>query len=349
MLKFIIVFETTCLCIQCNLLTYSQVTVFINKAKLQNPFQYSDNFWRYSVNHSIEHNIQKVKELRSKLTRDITLISIKLSTAVGHSQPVNTVDTFLSEVDSLFYKFLAVHLEYSYLLDSDSKFYCCRVVENLGMDDYRQRVQSTRNKVYKDMVSYKKTQYAKQARHIKRDIDRSLESIKYLSHKLESPSRNDSNGVNGLVQACFVEINSAILEVRRLIPDLRLVSEKINHGCTSEIERVEASIVAIKRKVIETKVLAITRIHQPTKRQTDKNLSNQLSDVSGVLTSRSYVYTHFHNANTSGEGKLTNTDGTGVQPQPSSVVPINKTLPLVKVNSVTVRAQLSLAALAVSS
>ena len=89
------------------------------------------------------------------------------------------------------------------------------------------------------------------------------------------------------VQACFVEINSAILEVRRLIPDLRLVSEKINHGCTSEIERVEASIVAIKRKVIETKVLAITRIHQPTKRQTDKNLSNQLSDVSGVLTSSS--------------------------------------------------------------
>ena len=125
------------------------------------------------------------------------------------------------------------------------------------------------------------------------------------------------------VQACFVEIDSGILEVRRLIPDLRLVSEKINHGCTSEIERVEARIVAIKRKVIETKVLAITRIHQPTKRQTDKNLSNQLSDVSGVLTSRSYVYTHFHNANTSGEGKLTNTDGTGVQPQPSSVVPIS--------------------------
>ena len=125
------------------------------------------------------------------------------------------------------------------------------------------------------------------------------------------------------VQACFVEIDSGILEVRRLIPDLRLVSEKINHGCTSEIERVEASIVAIKRKVIETKVLAITRIHQPTKRQTDKNLSNQLSDVSGLLTSSSYVYTHSHNVNTSSGGQLTNTDGTGVQLQPSANVQIS--------------------------
>ena len=143
----------------------------------------------------MEHNIQKVKELRSKLTRDITLISIKLSTAVGHSQPVNTVDTLLSEVNSLFYEFLAVHLEYSDLLESDSKFDCYRIVENLSMDDYQQRVQSTYDKVYKDMVSYKKTQYAKQARHIKRDINRSLESIEYLSHKLESSSRNDSPGL----------------------------------------------------------------------------------------------------------------------------------------------------------
>ena len=92
------------------------------------------------------------------------------------------------------------------------------------------------------MVSYRKTQHTKKAGHIKRDINRSLESIECLSHKLESSSRNDNNCVNGLVQACFVEIDSAILEVRRLITDLRVVSGKINHYCTSEIERVEASI-----------------------------------------------------------------------------------------------------------
>ena len=106
--------------------------------------------------------------------------------------------------------------------------------------------------------------------NIKRDINRSLESIEYLSHKLESSSRNDSNGVDGLVQTCFVEVDSASLEVRRLITDLRLVSEKINHDYTSEIERVEASIVGIKRKVIKSKVLAMTHIHQTAKRQTDK-------------------------------------------------------------------------------
>ena len=104
----------------------------------------------------MEHNIQKLKELRSKLATDVTLTSIKLSTAVRHSQPADTVHTLLSEVDSLFYEFLAVLLEYSDLLDSDSKLDCHRVVENLSMDDYQQRVQSTYDKVSEDMASYKK-------------------------------------------------------------------------------------------------------------------------------------------------------------------------------------------------
>ena len=112
-----------------------------------------------------------------------------------------------------------MHLEYSDLLDIDSKLDCHRVVENSSMDEYQQKVQSTYDNVYKDMVSYKKTGYAKKPGHIKCDINMSLESIEYLSHKLENSFCNDRNGVNGLVQACFVEIDSAILEVRRLITE----------------------------------------------------------------------------------------------------------------------------------
>ena len=48
-----------------------------------------------------------------------------------------------------------------------------------------------------------------------------------------------------------------------------------------------------------------------------------MSDVSGVLTPSSYVYTHSDHVNTSGGGQPTNSDGTGVQPQPSATAQIS--------------------------
>ena len=116
----------------------------------------------------------------------------------------------------------------------------------------------------------------------------------------------------------------------RLITDLKIVSGKISHDCTVETERVESSIVAIKRKVVDTKALAMTLAH-PTI-PSNQN-PNQLSYVSDVLAPSSQLahsnhgdpsggglLTHPDHGNPSGGGLLTLGHGTGVQPQPSAMV-----------------------------